>query len=132
MVAWVPSQNGLLPEWPQRQRAIWSGWGISRPSMSVRCTGPDTRYGPSTLGVMLTSAMCEAPFAVVPERLAQGSSVVPDLRRGPRTEDDCFSTPVPQGVSLVHWDVSPGPARFGTDQADGYRRVQGGFPGVPI
>jgi hypothetical protein len=33
------------------------GVGISRPSTSVRRTGPDTRYGPFSLGVIVTSAI---------------------------------------------------------------------------
>src|SRR5260370_19475729 len=57
MVRCVASQDGLLPEWPERQSDIWSGWRISRPSTSVRRTGPDTRYGPFSLGVIVTSAI---------------------------------------------------------------------------
>src|ERR1700722_4835173 len=71
MVRWVPSQNGLLFECPQRHIANWSGWGISRPSGAVRCTGPDTRYGPFSLGVMVTSAMVVVPLSVDCDGLAQ-------------------------------------------------------------
>src|SRR3954449_6546514 len=56
-VAWVPSQKGLFDERPQRQRAIGSGCSISRPSGAVSVTGPEMRYGPFSLGVMLTSAI---------------------------------------------------------------------------
>ena len=42
MVRWVPSQNGLLPDWLHRHRFIGSGCGISRPSTSVSSTGPSS------------------------------------------------------------------------------------------
>jgi Domain of unknown function (DUF4143) len=57
IVAWVPSQKGLLEECPQRHITIGSGCSITRPSTSVSATGPETMYGPFSPGVMLTSAM---------------------------------------------------------------------------
>src|ERR1700747_1255928 len=57
MVAWVPSQNGLLLECPQRHSAICSGCSITWPSGATRVTGPETRYGPSSLGSIVTSGM---------------------------------------------------------------------------
>jgi hypothetical protein len=68
IVAWVPSQNGLFDECPQRQIAIGSECSITLPSMSVRVTGPETTYGPFSLGVMLTPDMVMAFLAdVAPE-----------------------------------------------------------------
>ena len=55
IVACVPSQNGLFDECPQRHIDIGSGWSITRPSGAVSATGPETMYGPSSLGVMVTS-----------------------------------------------------------------------------
>src|SRR4051794_1568312 len=66
IVRWVASQNGLLLEQPHRQSAICSRWGISRPSTSVRVTGPETRYGPLWLRVMSTSAMEGVSFLQQP------------------------------------------------------------------
>src|ERR1700716_3137493 len=64
----VPSQKGLLLERPHRHIANWAGWEISRPSGALRWTGPETRYGPFSLGVMVTSSMrksSESPFELV-------------------------------------------------------------------
>src|SRR5450755_177985 len=57
IVACVPSQNGLFDECPQRHIAIGSGCSITCPSGAVRTTGPETMYGPSSLGVMVMSGM---------------------------------------------------------------------------
>src|SRR6266567_191497 len=62
----VPSQKGLLLERPQRHIANCGGSGISRPSGAVRWTGPETRYGPFSLGVMVTSSIqSTSPFELV-------------------------------------------------------------------
>src|SRR5437870_11739555 len=62
----VPSQKGLLLERPQRHIANCTGWGISRPSGALRWTGPETRYGPFSLGVMVTSCIqSTSPFELV-------------------------------------------------------------------
>jgi hypothetical protein len=42
IVAWVPSQNGLFDECPQRHIAIGSGCSITCPSGAARVTGPET------------------------------------------------------------------------------------------
>src|SRR6266851_1672307 len=66
MVRCVPSQKGLLAECPQRHSANCGGWGISRPSGAVRWIGPETRYGPFSLGVMVTSSINQCcPFELV-------------------------------------------------------------------
>jgi hypothetical protein len=67
-------QNGLFEECPQRHIAIGSGCSITRPSGAVRTTGPETMYGPSSLGVMVTSAMCCDLSLVDLDRLGEGSS----------------------------------------------------------
>ena len=55
---WVPSQNGLLLDAPQRQRAILSDApSTGLPRASSRGTGPLTRRGPLSLIVILMSAM---------------------------------------------------------------------------
>src|SRR5207302_2679575 len=62
----VPSQKGLLLERPQRHIANWAGGGISRPSGALRWTGPETRYGPFSLGVMVTSSIqSTSPFKLI-------------------------------------------------------------------
>src|SRR5450755_3191256 len=80
IVACVPSQNGLFDECPQRHIAIGSGCSITRPSGAVRTTGPATMYGPSSLGVMVTSAMCCDLSLVDLDRLGEGE--LADSRAG--------------------------------------------------
>src|SRR5436190_21727932 len=58
-VSWVPSQNGFVPELPQRQRKIvvWSVRLYSFPSASTTLAGPSIRRGPLSVGVILTVVM---------------------------------------------------------------------------
>ena len=57
ILEWVPSQNGLLVEPPHRQSAmVERSIRYSDPSASSTVTGPFTRYGPFSVGVMVTEA----------------------------------------------------------------------------
>src|SRR5829696_2058754 len=57
ILEWVPSQNGLLVEPPQRQSTmVERSIRYSDPSASSTVTGPFTRYGPFSVGAMVTAA----------------------------------------------------------------------------
>src|SRR5207245_1590590 len=58
-VSWVPSQNGFVPEPPQRHRKIvvCSVRSYSFPSASTTLAGPSIRKGPLSVGVILTVVM---------------------------------------------------------------------------
>lgn len=65
ILLWVPSQNGLFSEAPQRQSAmvfllIWNSF----PSASTSLIGPRTRYGPLSFGVILALSAIMSPLQV--------------------------------------------------------------------
>src|SRR5258705_6266744 len=77
MVACVPSQNGLFEDCPQRHIDMGSACSITWPSGATRVTGPETMYGPSSLGVMVTSAICCDLSLVDLDRLGEGEFADP-------------------------------------------------------
>src|SRR5687768_18492046 len=53
----VPSQNGFVLDWPQRQSHAWSSIFSSVPSPRTSVNGPFTWYEPFGLGWITTSAI---------------------------------------------------------------------------
>jgi hypothetical protein len=121
MVACVPSQNGLFDECPQRHIAIGSGCSITRPSGAVSTTGPETMYGPSSLGVMVTSDTGDLSQAILMV-LEKGSvrirvpvrAAIAFARTGATEGTATSPTPVGDSVDSIRWISICGTERIRT------------------
>ena len=57
LVLWLPSQNGFVPDWPQRHNETPFGFSRIVPSARITVHGPETFTGPLVITFTLRASV---------------------------------------------------------------------------